>query len=165
LRATAAASKKDTVLTFTGSFTHWSTTFPERHGEHIFQDLEKKDIARMDDRYVPEVNSFQQLVIPKLKSYRYRVSKMIELLCVRELASELTKSQKEGRVTASIVNPGYVDTSILREVSGTRQKLIFGGLKLVFARKTEVGARTLVNAAEGGEETHGAYLDDCKPGQ
>jgi retinol dehydrogenase 12 len=31
-------------------------------------------------------------------------------------------------------------------------------------RKTEEGSRTLVYAAQGGPETHGQYLDDCKVG-
>lgn len=40
-----------------------------------------------------------------------------------------------------------------------------GALKLAIARNCEVGSRTLVHAAEGGDETHGAYLSDCKVGQ
>jgi len=33
------------------------------------------------------------------------------------------------------------------------------------SRTAEVGARTLVLAAEGDEETHGQYLNDCKVGK
>ena len=43
--------------------------------------------------------------------------------------------------------------------------IIFKIASAIFARSTEVGARTVVNGAEGGEETHGKYLDDCKVGQ
>ena len=35
-------------------------------------------------------------------------------------------------------------------------------VKLVFARSTEKGSRTLVHAASQGSESHGQYLHDCK---
>jgi hypothetical protein len=38
-------------------------------------------------------------------------------------------------------------------------------MRKTIARTTEVGGRILVNAAEGGPETHGQYLDDCKIGK
>jgi len=34
-------------------------------------------------------------------------------------------------------------------------------LKLLFARTTEYGSRTLVDAVTKGPKSHGAYLDDC----
>jgi hypothetical protein len=34
-------------------------------------------------------------------------------------------------------------------------------MKLIIARSTEVGSRTLVHAATAGGETHGQYLSDC----
>ena len=43
--------------------------------------------------------------------------------------------------------------------------MIFRIVSSLVARPTEVGARTLVNAAEGGEETHGQYMDDCGVGK
>jgi NAD(P)-dependent dehydrogenase (short-subunit alcohol dehydrogenase family) len=51
LRETAVKENKDTVLTITGSFTHYSTPFPERKSKHILQDLAVKEGARIDDRY------------------------------------------------------------------------------------------------------------------
>ncbi len=35
----------------------------------------------------------------------------------------------------------------------------------IFARSTEVGSRTLVWGAYGGEETHGQYMDDGRVGK
>lgn len=35
-------------------------------------------------------------------------------------------------------------------------------LKFFFARTTEVGSRTLVNATEAGEASHGQYLSSCR---
>jgi len=48
---------------------------------------------------------------------RYNVSKMIELLCTRELASEVLKSKKGGDIVVSLINPGFVKTEIMRDSS------------------------------------------------
>jgi hypothetical protein len=37
-------------------------------------------------------------------------------------------------------------------------------LNWTLSRTPEEGGRTLANAAKGGVETHGKYLDDCKIG-
>jgi NAD(P)-dependent dehydrogenase (short-subunit alcohol dehydrogenase family) len=50
LRETALTTGKPSVLTFTGSFTHWMTQFPERKSDHIFDDLADKSKARMKER-------------------------------------------------------------------------------------------------------------------
>ena len=52
----------------------------------------------------------------------------------------------------------------MREYKGLTW-LIFTIASAIFARSTEVGSRTVVNGADGGEETHGEYLDDCKVGK
>lgn len=88
----------------------------------------------------------------------------MELFAFRALVDDLNKSTKPGRFVVSIINPGYVKTDILRESTGITA-LGLSLLTKVLARTTEVGGRTLVHAAEGLRETHGAYLDDCKVGQ
>lgn len=143
LRETSARYGKDTVCTFTGSFVHRMTTFPERKEDKIFEGLAKSKGARMDDRY--------------------NVSKMIGLLLVRELASKVTASSNEGSVIVSVMNPGFVDTEVMRNASFL-YSLYVKGLKKILARSTEEGGRILVNGAEGGANTHGQYLDDCKVG-
>ena len=40
--------------------------------------------------------------------------------------------------------------------------LIVRTLLKIFARPTEVGARTLVHGASAGPESHGQYVPDCK---
>ncbi|KAN0095761.1 putative short-chain dehydrogenase/reductase family protein [Hyaloscypha variabilis] len=94
---------------------------------------------------------------------RYEVSKLIQLFCTRELANQLDNSGKSGRIVVSTLNPGFVATAIMREAKWpfTWSLAI---MKLLLARTPEEGGRTLVNAAYGGEETHGQYLDDCKLG-
>ena len=50
LRETAVKFDKEVVLTFTGSFVHFMTQFPERKSENIFEALAVKQTARMNDR-------------------------------------------------------------------------------------------------------------------
>ena len=97
-------------------------------------------------------------------THRYNVSKLIEMYGVQELAELQSSSQEEGRVVINHVNPGWVITEVMREWTGLQQRM-YRITRTLFARTTEVGARTLVNAAEGGEETHGQYMDDCTVGK
>lgn len=83
---------------------------------------------------------------------------------VQELAGLSSKSSKEGQVVINFTNPGWVVTEVMREWTGLKL-FIFKIARTFMARSTEVGARTTINAAEGGEETHGQYMNDCQPGQ
>lgn len=87
---------------------------------------------------------------------------MMELLAVRELATKMTESKKDGQVIVSVVNPGWAKTNM---GSGEKSGLFAAFGRRFIARETEVGSRTLVHAAEGGLETHGQYLSDCKIGE
>jgi retinol dehydrogenase 12 len=40
--------------------------------------------------------------------------------------------------------------------------VFFSLMKIVLARTTEVGSRTLVAGAAAGEESHGMYMQDCE---
>jgi retinol dehydrogenase-12 len=83
----------------------------------------------------------------------------MQLLLVRELANQVTASNKDGRVIVSVLNPGWVRTDLDRLM--TRSLLFSFGRKYI-ARDAEVGSRTLVDAANGAPETHGQYLSDCR---
>lgn len=50
LRESSVTYKKETVLTFTGSFVHFLTKFPEREAGEIFDELGIKEKANMQDR-------------------------------------------------------------------------------------------------------------------
>lgn len=82
---------------------------------------------------------------------------------MRELADLITKSDKE-KIIVSTINPGFVKTDVMRHAPFL-QSLGIRFWQRTIARTTEVGGRILVNAAEGGQENHGQYLDDCKIGQ
>ncbi|GAB1318415.1 hypothetical protein MFIFM68171_08625 [Madurella fahalii] len=145
LRETALMTSKPSVITFTGSFTHWMTQFPERKSEHIFDDLADPTKAKGPIRE------------------RYYVSKLIQLLTTREFANELTRSSKPGKVITSVINPGFVATHLMRH-SGPLFQVYMKMLRKALSRTAEEGGRTLVHGAEGAEETHGQYLNDCKVG-
>ena len=50
LRETSVECRKETVLTFTGSFVHAQTAFSERNFDDIFEGLADEKRARMNDR-------------------------------------------------------------------------------------------------------------------
>lgn len=84
---------------------------------------------------------------------------------VQEIAERVTASSpKKGKVVVNHSNPGWVVTEAMREWTGLKL-FVFKIMRLFFARSTEVGSRTTINAAEGGEETHGQFLDDCTIGE
>ncbi|KAK1829766.1 hypothetical protein QBC39DRAFT_123285 [Podospora conica] len=145
LRETAVATGKPSTFTFNGSFTHWMTPFEERKEPNIFEALNDEAKAEMGEP-------------------RYQVSKMIQLLTARQFAEELTKSTKPGKVLTSVINPGFVKTSIMRHSSPMFQVYV-KSLAAVMSRTPEVGGRMLVLAAEGDEAMHGQYLCDGKIAQ
>ncbi|KAI0113634.1 putative short-chain dehydrogenase/reductase family protein [Nemania sp. FL0031] len=143
LRSTSVELNKEVVLTFTGSLVHWLAGFPERNSPSILQALADKEKADMRQRYV--------------------LSKLLELLAFRELSETITKSSKPGDIVVNMLNPGSVRTALDREGHGPRA-MVWTAFVRAVGRTAEEGSRTLVHAAQGGRETHGQYLDDCKVG-
>jgi retinol dehydrogenase 12 len=92
---------------------------------------------------------------------RYPITKLLEVLGVRELASLITSSSKP-RVIVNCVTPGACHSDFGRERSGAFTIMAFEVIKFLIARTTEVGSRTLVAGAEVGEESHGEYMADGK---
>ena len=97
---------------------------------------------------------------------RYPLSKLIEVLVVRKMAalrpnhSTSPEIEDDYPVTINTVNPGLCESELAREVGPLHPLQL---MKLVLARTTEVGSRTLVHAASSGPVTHGQYLTDCDP--
>ncbi|KAJ5670823.1 Short-chain dehydrogenase/reductase family protein [Penicillium maclennaniae] len=86
-------------------------------------------------------------------SGRYMMSKLLEVLLVQELASRVRGSE----VIINMLNPGLCHSALGREFG-----LGFMLMKIVMARSTEVGSRTLVAGASTGLEGHGAYMTDSQ---
>ncbi|KEF53915.1 uncharacterized protein A1O9_09710 [Exophiala aquamarina CBS 119918] len=89
---------------------------------------------------------------------RYNISKLLEVLFVRELASRLGSDEP---VIITLVNPGLCRSEIIREAP-TLLSVIFRGIVLFIGRTTEIGSRTLVHGACAGTESHGQYMADGK---
>ncbi|KAK1777610.1 hypothetical protein QBC45DRAFT_184729 [Copromyces sp. CBS 386.78] len=91
---------------------------------------------------------------------QYFISKLLEIFVVRALAAQCPV-EKTG-VTINCVQPGFVKSGLFKfeGAIAVAVGMVMNGL---VARSTEVGSRTLVHAAsQGGKETHGGYLSDCK---
>ncbi|CAN8099417.1 unnamed protein product [Discula destructiva] len=84
-------------------------------------------------------------------SERYNVSKLLEILIVRAIAPKM----QDGEVVLNMLNPGFCHSELARD-SGLGVTM----LKMVMARTTEVGSRTLVAAASAGKASHGKYMTD-----
>lgn len=83
---------------------------------------------------------------------RYPVSKLLEVLVVRELAAQ---TGPDYPITINCLNPGFCHSELARE-AGWGLYL----MKLFLARSTEVGSRAIVTAAIAGPETHGLYMSE-----
>ncbi|KAF1982919.1 short-chain dehydrogenase/reductase-like protein [Aulographum hederae CBS 113979] len=115
----------------------------------------------------PEAKSpsiFAALADPNSKNHdqKYNISKLLEVLLVRELASRLSPpGTSSPAIILNTLTPGLCNSQLMRHAN----PLLAVGAKIgkvLLARSTEVGSRTLVWAALAGEESHGMYMADCK---
>lgn len=109
-------------------------------------------------KYLPALHQTPDGVIQLIRR-RYQVSKLLQVFPCRELASRVKQSGK-GDVIINYINPGLCHSELARDAP-----LWLHVMKFFLARSTEHGSRSLVNAVEGGEETHGQYLSDCQVAQ
>ncbi|MCJ1251522.1 hypothetical protein MMC30_008757 [Trapelia coarctata] len=137
LKETSKRFNTRPVVTITSSEVHAHTNFPEKSAPpgQIFQTLNDESKADMN--------------------IRYPTSKLLEVFGVRAFADRHPSSSFP--VALNIVNPGLCHSSLARDGGWP---LFF--IKLLLARSTEYGSRTLVHAASQGPETHGQYLHNCK---
>lgn len=131
LKADAKAHGTNPVITFVTSEVHGWAKLPERRAPDIF--------AALSD--------------PKTKSFgeRYEATKLLEVLINREMAPRIAGSG----VVLNMLNPGLCHSELARDAG-----FLVSLAKLIFARSTEVGSRTLVLAASAGPESHGKYMND-----
>lgn len=133
LSETAHEFSTKTHCTIVSSDVHGWTSFKEREEEKIFDVLDDEKKADMGDRYP--------------------LSKLLEILVVRRIAPSVSKTYPG--VMLSTTNPGLCHSALGRD-SGW----FLWGVKQLLARTTEVGGRTLVAPATGGEEAHAMYYSN-----
>ncbi|CAD6449929.1 6c24b831-bb1d-44d5-a4e5-7e3e44c9496a [Sclerotinia trifoliorum] len=97
---------------------------------------------------------------PQLQPDRYNVSKLLEILMIRELAPRLSKSDKD-QIILNTLTPGFCHSELMRHAVFPLNIFAWIG-KSLLARTAEVGSRTLVAAAAAGVESHGMYMVDCE---
>ena len=94
--------------------------------------------------------------------HRYPISKLMEVLFVRELVSRLdAKRTSPSPVVITMVNPGMCYSAIDRNGNIVARALMYC-VRLLFARSTETGARTQVYGASAGPDSHGEMMSDGK---
>lgn len=143
-------------LAIVSSEVHCWTPFNERKSEKIFDALNDKETANMAGRYSLTDFPTDSSRMIQLIRRRYPVSKLLQVFFTRELASKANPSGKPG-VIINYVNPGFCHSELSRDSGAS-----FSLWKLCVARSTEHGSRSLVYAAQAGEESNGQYLSDCR---
>ena len=149
-------------LSIVTSDLHFLAKFPECDAEDIFDALNNEQTAEM---------SMERWGLPLCLSvyghsaahyfYRYAVSKLLEVFVVREITSVLSQTQsKMAPVIINCMTPGACKSDFDRESSGL-QRYIGMIMASIIARSTEAGSRALVAGIAAGEESHGAYMENC----
>ncbi|KAF2017036.1 putative short-chain dehydrogenase [Aaosphaeria arxii CBS 175.79] len=138
MKETAAKYNTRPVFTTTGSAAYDHTTFPQRAA------ADGEILAKCSDRAFAEKHWDQQ----------YPVSKLVQLWGIRQIGEHHPAS--EFPVTINVTNPGLCHSELSRDMNSWG----FWLFKLIVARSTEVGSRTLLAGALAGPESHGEYLSD-----
>lgn len=129
LRETAERFGTRPRLTVVASEVHAWAKFPERDEPEVIAALDRSEDM----------------------SERYQVSKLLEVLVVRQIAPRI-----RGGVILNMLNPGLCHSELSRDAG-----LGLAVMKFFLARTTEVGSRTLVAAGLAGGESHGRYMSDA----
>lgn len=118
---------------------------------HTYDGLAEQIVDAKENEIFKSISDQSKAVMGK----RYPLSKLLEVLAVREIAPGLEGSG----VTLNMLNPGLCHSSLSRNIDGFRA-VVFYVMKALIARTTEVGSRTLVAAAAEDEKSHGKYMHD-----
>ena len=144
LRETAEKYSISPRLVIVTSEMHFLASFPECTATNIFDALNDPETKTMNARYP--------------------VSKLLEVLYVRELVTKLAAgahgANKSGDppVIVNLPNPGWCWSEIIKG-----KTLPIRMMMTLIARTTEHGSRALCSSALAGKESHGEYLSECVP--
>jgi retinol dehydrogenase-12 len=137
---------------FTDSAPHLVIVSSEAHHMTKFDEINAVDIYERLNTDEKNYNGLE----------RYSVSKLIEVLFIRELVHRLEPNWPSAPpVIIDMVNPGMCYSDIGRDVTAA-QRFIFSFVRPLLARPTEVGSRTFVHAAAASQDSHGQFMSDGK---
>ena len=135
LRATSNLTGRPARMTFTTSEVHMWTPFKEQSAPNFLKQMDKRESFATPDRYY--------------------VSKLLNVLWARELASKSDPSE----VLMNMVNPGLCWSSLHRD----DDNMVLRMFKHVFAWSAAQGGYCIANAAVAqDEQSHGGYLSEQK---
>ncbi|KAI1261849.1 short-chain dehydrogenase/reductase [Xylariaceae sp. FL1019] len=137
LRASAKAQGSRPRMSVVSSDRHVMFSLPAWKEENLFDALNTERGAKMQQRYM--------------------ISKLMQVLLVREMAARLRNSD----VIVNSFTPGYCDSGLIDEIRGPT-RVVLDLLKRATARTAEVGGRSLVAAIVPCPESHGRYLNDSQ---
>ncbi|OAG41308.1 hypothetical protein AYO21_04471 [Fonsecaea monophora] len=146
---------RETKRQFPESNPHLEIVNSEAHRFSSFKEVNAPDIyATLNDEKSADMLS------------RYPVSKLIGVLFIRELVLRLQERDKSGSsteppVTITLVNPGLCVSELDRNAP-LAGRIAMYILRMILARSTEVGSRTLVYGACAGPGSHGQFMSDGK---
>ncbi|KAH8649299.1 short-chain dehydrogenase/reductase, partial [Xylariales sp. PMI_506] len=142
----------ETKHTFADSSPHLVVVSSEAHHLTKFEEINAPDIYReLNDNKKPHVGQHN----------RYEISKLMEVLLIRELVSHLDDAKFP--VIITLVNPGLCNSTIGHTATGPPPpKPFLFKLFSFIERTTEVGSRTLVLGACADLESHGQFMSDGK---
>ena len=140
LKATAVRFTTRPTFTITASGAHAFTQFPQKSAP------DGEIFATLNDKATAEKHWDDQ----------YPVSKLLEIFGVRTIGEKYPASVFP--VTVNCVDPGLCHSELARDYP----TFGFWLMKLLLARSTEYGSRTLVHAGSQGADSHGHYLSDCE---
>jgi NAD(P)-dependent dehydrogenase (short-subunit alcohol dehydrogenase family) len=143
----------ETKTNFPDSIPHLTVISSEAHRMTSFPEINTPDLyATLNDE-----RAYAQ-------QPRYQVSKLLEVLLVRELVARLKSAAgKSGNnerppVIINLVNPGLCTSTL--GLGDTKPSLLIRLLRRILDRTTEVGARTYVLAASAPATSHGEFQSD-----
>ena len=121
---------------------------------------------RNEDNVLKAINANKDV------SDRYKLTKLLQIMMVRQLAQALRSSTRNDKITVNSLHPGLCNTELFRSVSLPLQIPHQFILQLV-ARSSEMGSRALLAAAltddeaESNDETatHGRFMESCGVGR
>jgi NAD(P)-dependent dehydrogenase (short-subunit alcohol dehydrogenase family) len=95
---------------------------------------------------------------------QYNTSKLLVEYTVKSLAALVTKSDGKTSVIVTSLCPGFCYSGLSRSFNSLPERIFVSIFKLIFARATEAGSRSLVSATTQGLESHGRFWKDDKYG-
>jgi len=126
-------------------------------GMHYWADIEQKAIKSPD--YLKTLGS-KEYCTPKVMENRYALSKLLNVLFVRALASRLPASAPT--VITNAIDPGFCYSELRRNVRGFRTA-IYRLMEILLAFTSEEGSRQLVyGALSEDKDIKGGYVSGAR---